>query len=109
VPYDEKLAVRVRSVMEEEGPYVEKKMFGGLCFLVRGNMALGVTHEDLMVRVGAEAHEDTLKLKHARPMDFTGRPMKGMVFVGPEGTGAKKNLRAWVRRGLKFAGSLPAK
>jgi hypothetical protein len=107
--YDDKLAGRVRTVMEEEGTHVEKKMFGGLCFLVGGNMAIGVNRDNLMVRVGPDAHEATLKLKHARPMDFTGRPMKGMVFVGPEGTATKKNLRAWVRRGLTFAGSLPAK
>ncbi len=107
---DDKFAGRVRTVLQETGPFNEKKMFGGLCFLVGGNMACGVTGDnDLMVRVGPDAYEGALKLKHARPMDLTGRPMKGMIFVHPDGVSTKRNLRAWVARGVKFAASLPAK
>ncbi len=107
---DESFAERVRTVLGEETPFSERKMFGGLCFMVGGNMACGVTGDDaLMVRVGPEAYEKSLALKHARPMDFTGRPMKGFVFVEREGVSTKRNLRAWVGRGVAFAGSLPPK
>lgn len=107
---DLKLAERVRGVLEQERAFTEKKMFGGLCYLVRGHMACGITGQgDLMVRVGPEAHPAALKLKHARPMDFTGRPMKGFVFVAPEGLRTRRSLRTWIGRGLAFTDSLPAK
>lgn len=106
--YDEALAERIRQILAGE-PTTERKMFGGIAFMVCGNMLVGVTRDDLMVRVGAAAHEDSLARPHARPMDFTGRPMKGMVYVGPEGYASDANLRAWVERGLSFARTLPAK
>ncbi|MQG34279.1 MAG: TfoX/Sxy family protein [SAR202 cluster bacterium] len=84
-------------------------MFGGACFLVGGNMAVGVTGSDLMVRPGPEKFEDALTRPHARPMDFTGHPMKGFVFVEAEGTATDSSLADWVERGASFSKSLLAK
>ena len=107
--YDEGLAQRVREMLAEHSGITEKKMFGGIAFLLRGNMCCGVVGDDLMVRVGPGAYEDSLRLPAARPMDFTGRPMKGFVFVGPDGYESDDDLDAWVTRGAGFALSLPAK
>ncbi len=101
--YDEKLAARVRSILSTRDDVVEKKMFGGLCFMVNGSMCCGLTKSEFMVRVGPDAYEDALAQPHARPMDFTGRPLKGMVYVGPEGLRTHLGLAEWVRRGLAFA------
>lgn len=110
MPYDEGLAQRLREVLDDGAyPYVEKKMFGGLSFLVNGNMSVGITGEDLLVRVGKENDEAALSLPHARPMDFTGKPMKGWIYVSPEGYASDEDLIAWIRRGLDFALSLPPK
>jgi len=84
-------------------------MFGGLSFLLRGNMCCGVVRDDLVVRVGPEEHDKALAEAHARPMDFTGRPLKGLVYVGPGGYGSDEALADWVARGVRFATSLPAK
>jgi TfoX/Sxy family transcriptional regulator of competence genes len=100
--YDEKLAARVRKLLSTRDDVVEKRMFGGLCFMVNGAMCCGLTQSDFMVRVGAAQYEDALAQPHARPMDFTGRPLKGMVFVAPEGLREDADLRAWVRRGIAF-------
>ncbi|MEE3005616.1 MAG: TfoX/Sxy family protein [Chloroflexota bacterium] len=83
-------------------------MFGGIVLMLHGNMCCGVTNDDLMVRVGADALEDALAQPYARPMDFTGRPMKGFVFVDAAALG-DRDLKRWVQRGVTFAGSLPAK
>ncbi len=107
--YDSKLADRVRTALEGHLGLVEKKMFGVIAFMLNGNMCCGVINDDLMVRVGPDGFEDALARPHARPMDFTGRPMKGFVFVGPEGTQTESNVEKWVLRGVAFAGSLPAK
>ncbi len=107
--YDEQLAERARTALKGTNGLAERKMFGGLCFIVNGNMACGVVGEKLMLRVGAENHEAVLKLKHAHPMDFTGKPMKGMVYVGPEGVRTAANVKLWVERALAFAGALPVK
>ena len=107
--YDEKLAERVRAVFLSEPGYTEQKMLGGICFMVGRNLAVGVTGSDLMVRPGPDNFESALALPHARPMDFTGRPMKGFVFVGPEGIASGAALAEWVERGASFARSLPAK
>jgi hypothetical protein len=84
-------------------------MFGGLCFMVRGHMAVGLTATDLMVRVGPEAWNAALEDEHAREMDFTGKSLKGFVFVDPAGWATKRDLEKWVARGVKFAESLPPK
>ena len=107
--YDEKLAERVREILREWPGVTERKMFGGLAFLVRGHMCCGIVGSDLMVRVGAGETERALSRPHARPMDFTGRPMNGMVYVAPGGLSTKKALRSWVERGTTFAGTLPDK
>lgn len=108
--YDEDLAQRIRHVLAElDIEPIEQKMFGGLAFMVRGHMTVGVLGDELMVRVGKDAHEPSLALPHAREMDFTGRPMTGMVMVAPTGTGDDADLRAWVQRGLEFTTTLPAK
>jgi TfoX/Sxy family transcriptional regulator of competence genes len=107
--YDEKLADRARSALKGVKGLAERKMFGGLCFTVHGNMVCGVVDEKLMLRVGAENHEKTLTLKHAQPMDFTGKPMKGLVYVAPEGCKTTAAVKPWVKRALDFAKTLPPK
>jgi TfoX/Sxy family transcriptional regulator of competence genes len=107
--YDEGLAQRIREALEAEPDVAEKKMFGGLAFLLRGHMCVGVVGEELMVRVGPEAHAEALRRPHAREMDFTGRPMKGMIYVAVEGIESDADLEQWIARGVRFARSLPAK
>jgi TfoX/Sxy family transcriptional regulator of competence genes len=107
--YSERLAERVRGLIGDDPRLREQKMFGGLAFLVDGNMSLGVVGDDLMVRVGLDAYADALAQPHAREMDFTGRPMRGIVYVDAKGTTRKADLERWIDRGLAFAGSLPPK
>lgn len=107
--YDEGLAQRVREVLADRGDVAEKKMFGGLCFLLGGNMACGIVGEELMLRVGPDAYESTLARPHAREMDFTGRAMRGMVYVGVDGLSNDEALSDWVAVAVAFAGSLPPK
>ena len=107
--YDERLAARVRDQLALESDVVERKMFGGLAFMVRGNMCCGVVGDELMVRVGAGAHDRLVAEPHARPMDFTGRPMKGMLYVGAPGLDGDADLGRWVERGVAHARSLPPK
>ena len=107
--YDEELAERIRRALAGRQGVSEKKMFGGIAFMLRGNMFCGIVRDDLMVRVGLERHEEALAQPHARPMDFTGRPMRGMVYVGPEGCRTDEALKRWVEQGLNFAATLPAK
>jgi TfoX/Sxy family transcriptional regulator of competence genes len=107
--YDEKLAERVREILARHEGLSERKMFGGIAFMLRGNMCCGVLKDDLMVRVGAERYEEALAEPHARPMDFTGRPLRTTVYVGPEGYRSDDALAAWVKRGVDFAASLPPK
>ncbi len=109
VAYDEQLADRVRAALGEQPNLTERKMFGGLAFLLGGHMCCGIVGEDLMVRVGHDAYEQAISKPHARPMDFTGRPSKGMVYVAPAGLRTAKSLREWIERGAKFAAPLPAK
>ena len=107
--YDEALAERVRSALAGEPNVTEKKMFGGVAFMVGGNMACGITGDQIMVRVGPDNHEDALSRPHARPMDFTGRPMRGLVYVGRSGFESAERLAGWVEAGASFARSLPPK
>ena len=89
--------------------YVEKRMFGGIAFMVGGHMCCGVLGDALMARVGPDRHAEALARPHARQMDFTGRPMKGFVYVAPEGFESDRDLGAWVRSCLDFVASLPAR
>jgi TfoX/Sxy family transcriptional regulator of competence genes len=107
--YDEGLAERIRSVLQDERGIAEKKMFGGIAFLNNGHMFIGTAKGDLMVRVGPAHHEEALKQPYARPMDFTGKPMVGYVFVSPDGLTEDATLERWVRMGLSFVAALPAK
>jgi TfoX/Sxy family transcriptional regulator of competence genes len=105
--YDEKLADRIRRALGPRDDVEERKMFGGLAFLRGGRMFCGIAKDDLMVRVGPEGYEEALEKPHVRPMDFTGRPMKGYVFVAPAGRRTDAALRAWVNLSASFVGTLP--
>ena len=107
--FDEGLAERLREILDRRRGVTEKKMFGGLCFLLNGRMFVGIVKQTLMVRVGPDAHATALRQPHARPMDFTGRPMRGYVFVEPAGFEADADLREWVRLALGFVSKLPPK
>jgi len=107
--FDEGLSQRIREILQNQQGVVEKKMFGGVAFMVNGNMSVGVVRSDLMVRVGPDNYEDSLSELYARPMDFTGKPLKGFVYVDQKGVEADKNLAYWVKQGLEFALSLPPK
>ena len=107
--YNEELALRIRVALDGHDGVAEKKMFGGIAFMLDGNMCVGVTGDDLMVRVGPGGSDAALAQPHARPMDFTGRPMKGFVYVGSAGTEKDDSLTQWVQLGVAFARTLPAK
>lgn len=107
--YDERLASRVRLVLGPRPDVAEKKMFGGITFLLDGKMFVGIVKDDLMVRVGPERYEQALAEPHVRPMDFTGRPMNGYVFVGPAGHRTEKAVKRWVQRGEEFVSTLERK
>jgi TfoX/Sxy family transcriptional regulator of competence genes len=107
--YDGKLAQRVRQVLIGMDTLTERKMFGGVGFMLHGNMACGVQKDSLVVRVGPERYQQALQHPHARPFDMTGRPMRGWVFVGASGVRSDEDLSEWVQRGVDFALSLPAK
>jgi len=106
--YNLKLAERIRTELDGI-PFVEKKMFGGVGFLIHGNLACGVYKEDMIVRVDPEKHIKLLKKPHAKPFDITGKPMKGWLAVEPDGCKTKKQLNAWVKEGMEFALTLPPK
>ena len=107
--FDEGLAERTRAALGDVRGVTEIRMFGGLCFTVLGNMAVGVTGDDLMVRLAPDEGEAALAQAGVRPMDFTGRPMTGFVYVGPEGLRTERMLIRWVSRGVAFASTLPPK
>lgn len=107
--YNEELVTRIRDLLEDRVEVEEKRMFGGLTFMVNGHMACGVSNDILVVRVGADHYEDALRVPFARECDFTGRPLKGMVMVDRRGFNSPGDLQAWVDRGVRFARSLPAK
>lgn len=109
MPYDEGLAERIRGILEDDPRIREKKMFGGLAFLVDGNMSVGIIRDELMARVGPEAFEEALSRPHARAMDFTGRPMRGFVQVGPEGFEEDAELAEWIGLAVAHAEKQPAK
>ena len=106
--YDEDLADRVRSVIPRSADVIERKMFGGLAFLLDGHMFAGVVGNELMVRLGYQAAQQALERDHVREMDFTGRPAKNMIFVQPAGLRGPA-LRTWVTAAANHARSLPPK
>ena len=109
MPYDESLAERIRHVCKGKRGVTEKKMFGGIAFMLNDNMCCGVVKNKLMVRVGPDNHDAALARPHAEPMTFTGKPMRGMVYVAPAGCTSDKDVKAWVEMGARFVATLPAK
>ena len=108
--YDEELANRVRTAIGAKRTLSERKMFGGICFMLGGNMAAGVLNKDLIVRVAKEDHERFLKEPCARPFDFMkGRTPAGIMFVGANAVSTAAKLKKWVSRGVSYAESLPPK
>lgn len=107
--YDEGLAQRVREVLTSSPGFSEKKMFGGVGFMLQGNIACGVFKHELMVRVGPEGYSEALKRPYVRLFDMVGRPMKGWVAVGQQGLASHEDLQNWVGLGTQYALSLPAK
>ena len=109
MPYDELLAARIRAAIGPIPELKEKKMFGGICVLINGNMACGVYKDDLIVRVGTEKYQAALSRPHTKLFDITGKALKGWVMVEPQGCKTEKALKAWVEQGVAFARSLPGK
>jgi TfoX/Sxy family transcriptional regulator of competence genes len=106
--FDETLAERVREALGARRGLSEKRMFGGVAFLLGGRMFCGIVKDELMVRVGPERDAEALRQPHVRPMDFTGRPMRGYVYVAREGLRTARALAGWVEWGAGFAATLPA-
>jgi TfoX/Sxy family transcriptional regulator of competence genes len=107
--FNEALAERIRQRLARRKNVEEKKMFGGVGFLLNGNLLMGVWKDSLIARVGADEGEQALKEPHVSEFDITGRAMKGWVLVAPEGVEADDELSGWVQRAVKFVGNLPAK
>jgi TfoX/Sxy family transcriptional regulator of competence genes len=108
VPYDEDLAARVRDNLKGAAGLTERPMFGGITFMLHGNMCCGVINDNLVLRLGADGADEALSQPFTLPMDFTGRLMNGYVYVTPAGTTAAA-LSGWLRRAVAFAESLPPK
>ncbi|KPJ90996.1 MAG: RNA methyltransferase [Gemmatimonas sp. SG8_17] len=107
--HSDTLVRRVREALADQAAVVEKKMFGGLTFMLRGNMCCGVAGERLVVRVGPDRYEQALARPGVSPMDFTGKPLKGFVYVASDALASQEDLQAWVEEAKHFALSLPAK
>lgn len=107
--YSEQLADRTRAALVASRDLEERLMFGGLAFMVNGHMCCGILGEDLMVRVGPDLYQSSLAQPHTREMDFTGKPLKGMVYIVSEGLETERQLGQWVQRGLAYVSTLPAK
>lgn len=109
MPYDDGLAHRVRRTLGDRPDLAERRMFGGLAFLVRDHMVCGVLEESLVARVGPDAYDDALDAPHTREFDFTGRPLRGFVYVDPAGVSEDEDLARWVERSLTYVKTLPPK
>ena len=107
--FDEDLAARIREHLTRTAGVAERKMFGGIGFLLHGNMRVGVWKDALIARVGPDAYDDAKLEPHVGEFDITGRPMRGWVLVATEAIATKKDLQRWLDLGLSFAASLPAK
>ena len=107
--YDLHLADRVRSILKDAGEFSEKKMFGGLAFMVNGRMCCGVLKTDLVLRLTPVEADAALRRPHTRPMDFTGKPMKSMIYISAVGTDSDQALSSWVGSAVKLARTAPEK
>lgn len=107
--FHEHLAQRIRDVVGSDPGIDEKKIFGGLAVLLDGNMAVGVSGDELMVRVGEDDFDGALTKPGVRPFEMSGRPMSGWILVGGQGLAEDAELEAWIATGMDYAGSLPSK
>ena len=107
--FDESLAARIRNTLARRKNVEEKKMFGGICFLLHGNMLVGVWKDSLIARLGPDEGEAALREPHVRASDITGRPMRNWVLVEPEGVEEDNELKDWIQRATKFVKTLPKK
>jgi TfoX/Sxy family transcriptional regulator of competence genes len=107
--YSEGLANRIRTTLSRRRGTGERQMFGGVCFTMNGHVVCGVVKDDLMVRVGPNAYQKSLRRAHARPMDFTGRQMVGFVYVAAAGLKSAASLKSWIGAGIAYANTLPPK
>ena len=107
--YNKGLAERIRHALVHRSDIEEKKMFGGVGFMLKGNMACGVNKDDLIIRVGPGSYDEAVIRPHTRPFDMTGRPMRGWVVVEPPGYVTNEDLKKWIDQGVSFALSLPPK
>lgn len=107
--FDDKLAGRIREAVANTKGIEEKKMFGGVAYMLDGRMFCGVLKDDLIVRVGPDQYGEALAVPHVRPMDMKGMPLKGFMFVGPQGCRTRKDLERWIRTGMDYAATLPRK
>ena len=107
--FNESLASRIRDALARKKGSVEKKMFGGVCFLLNGNMLVGVWKQFLIARLGPDQGEEALLEPHVKKMDITGKPMKNWVMIEPEGVEDDDTLTGWIQRATKFVGTLPGK
>lgn len=107
--YDKQLAMRIRRTLSQRKGITEKEMFGGLAFLLHGKMCCRVVKNDLVARVGPDYYKQALTKPSVRPMDFTGRPLKGWVYVNPEGQKTDNALKKWIELGVVYAASLRTK
>jgi len=105
----EQLANKTRNLIAKRRGFTEKKMFGGMAFMLNGNMCFGTIKDDLVVRVGPERYGDALARPHARPIDFTGRPIKGFIYVDSKGWSNDATLKWWLDMGIDYTSSLPKK
>jgi TfoX/Sxy family transcriptional regulator of competence genes len=107
--YDEQVAHRIRQALPQ-GPHItEKRMFGGIAFLLNGNMFCGVIGDQFVARIGPSEAEAAMRRPHVKPMDFTGRPLKAYVYISPDGVRTRPALQKWLRLALKFAATLASK
>ena len=109
MPFDESLAARIRNALARKKNIEEKKMFGGIGYLLNGNMLVGVWKTSLIVRLGPDAYDDALLEPHVREFDITGKPMKGWVMVEPDGIEDDSQLADWIQKATDFVGTLPKK
>ena len=109
MPYNEELAMRVLTIIGAEPSLVQKRMFGGMAYMLQGNLACCVLNDDLIVRVPKDEYAAVLEQSHVREMDYSGRPMRGWVLVGPAATDSDRSLAEWVRYGASTALALPPK
>ncbi len=107
--YDETLAARIRDVLARKKDVEERRMFGGICFLLNGNILVGVWKDSLIARVGPDQGDEALLEPHVKVFDITGKPMKNWIRVEPEGVQEDEQLKDWIQRAVKFVGTLPRK